>query len=99
MSFQQISLIKSKLNSSHTPSDFNRYEIIDCLEIINNSAEMAKLSAGRSKLTNSQKLKLCVYLIERKCDFNGEGIFINSDITEYSDEEYVQMDAILENTK
>lgn len=60
---------------------------------------MAQLNIDREKLSNSQVLRICVYLIERKCDFNGEGVFLNADTIEFGDEESIQMEAILENIK
>lgn len=48
-----------------------------------------------NELTKSQILRLCVYFIERKCGFNGDGIFFNSKIVELSDEEGSKIESIL----
>lgn len=46
-------------------------------------------------MKNSEILRLCVYLIEKKCGFNGEGIFLNSHAIEFNDDESWQMEEII----
>lgn len=57
--------------------------------------EAKKLELNPDQLTKSHILRLCVYLIEKKCGFNGEGVFLNSRITEYDDQENAEMETIL----
>lgn len=48
---------------------------------------MEKLNVDPKKLNKSQILRFCVYLIEKKCDFNGEGVYLNSHAVEFNDDE------------
>lgn len=60
---------------------------------------MTKLNVDPKKLSKSQILRLCIYLIERKCDFSGEGVFLNSHGTEFSDEDSLQLEEIIKQIK
>lgn len=57
--------------------------------------QMEQLNVDPSKLTKSQTLRLCTYLIERQCNFNGEGVFIGSNAVEFDDEYSTQMEEII----
>lgn len=58
---------------------------------------MEKLNIQPNRLSNSQILRLCVYSIEKKCNFNGDGIFLNSYATEFNDEDSWRMEEIIRN--
>lgn len=60
---------------------------------------MEKLNIDANTLSKSQALRLCVYFIEKKSNFNGEGIFINSHAVEFNDENSWQMEEIIVKTK
>lgn len=65
---------------------------------LRNPNELEELQLQGNELTNSQILRLCVYLIEKKCDFNGEGIFSNSYAVQFNDEESLKMETIINNS-
>lgn len=56
---------------------------------------MKKLNINPKRLSNSEILRLCVYFIEKKCNFNGEGIYLNSHAIEFNDDESWQMEEII----
>lgn len=60
---------------------------------------MEMLNIDSNRLNKSQILRLCIYLIEKKCDFNGEGIFLNSQAVEFNDEDSWRMEEIIKQTK
>lgn len=57
--------------------------------------EAAKLNINPKQLSSSEKLRLCVYAIEKKCDFNGDGIYLNSRAIAFNDEESWKMEEIV----
>lgn len=72
-------------------------EIEEFFGLLKNPTEMHKLNIDPEKLSKSEILRLCVYFIEKKCGFNGEGVFLNSHATEFNDEESWQMEEIIRN--
>lgn len=76
-----------------------RDEIKDFFDRLKDPVEMKKLNIDPSKLSKSQILRTCIYLIEKKCDFNGEGIFLNSYANEFKDNEKRQMEQIIKKLK
>lgn len=56
---------------------------------------MEQLHIDPNNLTKSQILRLCTYFIEKKCNFNGEGIFVRSHAVEFDDEYSLQMEEII----
>lgn len=66
---------------------FFRCEIKDFFRRLKDPVEMKKLNVDPTKLSKSQKLRLCVYLIEKNCDSYGEAIFLNSGDTDEDLEE------------
>lgn len=60
---------------------------------------MQKLKINPSELSKSQILRLCVYLIEKKINFTGEGVFMNSNPEELSDEDSWKMEDIIKKSK
>lgn len=73
-------------------------EINESMNRLRNPNEFEDLQLQGNELTNSQILRLCVYLIEKKCGFNGEGIFLNSYAVEFNDEESLKMETIIYNS-
>lgn len=59
---------------------------------------MKTINIDPDRLTKSQKLRLCIYTIEKKCNFNRDGIFLNSHAVEFNDEESWRMEEILRQT-
>lgn len=74
---------------------FYREEIKEFFQQLKTPSEMEKLSIDASQLTKSQMLRLCTYFIERKCNFNGEGVFIRSHAVEFDDEYSIRMEEII----
>lgn len=60
---------------------------------------MEALNIDPCNLTKLQILRLCTYFIERKCNFNGEGVFIRSHAVEFDDEYSLQMEDIIKAIK
>lgn len=60
---------------------------------------MVELKINPSELNKSQILRLCVYLIEKKINFTGEGVFMNSNPEELSDEDSWKMEDIIRKSK
>lgn len=56
---------------------------------------MEQLNINPSNLTKPQILRLCAYFIEKKCNFNGEGVFIRSHAIEFDDEYSLKMEEII----
>lgn len=53
---------------------------------------MEEFNVDSNQLTKSQILRLCTYFIEKKCNFNGEGVFIRSHAIEFDDEFSIRME-------
>lgn len=77
----------------------SRDEIKEFFQRLKSPTEMEQLNIDPSKLTKSQILRLCTYFIEKKCNFNGEGVFIRSHVTEFDDEYSLQMEEIIKAIK
>lgn len=60
---------------------------------------MKELNIVANNLTKSQILRLCTYFIEKKCNFNGEGVYIRSHAIEFDDEYSLQMEEIIKAIK
>lgn len=60
---------------------------------------MNRLNIDPRKLTKSQILRLCTYFIEKKSNFNGDGIFIGSRAVEFDDAYYLKMEEIIKKSK
>lgn len=60
---------------------------------------MQKLKINPSELSKSQILRVCVYLIEKKTNFTGDGVFMNSNSEEISDEDSWKMEDIIRKSK
>lgn len=56
------------------------------------------MSVDPTKLSKSQILRLCMYRIEKKSGFNGEGIFLRSRAVEFNDDESWRMEEIIKKT-
>lgn len=72
-----------------------RDEIKDCLQKLNDPNELKSLELKPEKLTKSHILRLCAYLIEKKCGFNGEGVFLKTKILEYDDVKSTKYEALI----
>lgn len=60
---------------------------------------MEKLNVDPNRMSKSQTLRLCIYFIEKKCDFNGEGVFLSSHTVEFNDEDSWHMEEIIKQSK
>lgn len=76
-----------------------RAEIKEFFRLLKTPSKMKQLNIDPSKLTKSQMLRLCVYLIEKKSNFNGDGVFIGSHTVEFDDAYYLKMEQIVKKFK
>lgn len=74
---------------------FFRDEIKEFFNRLKDPVETAKLNIDPKQLSKSEKLRLCVYAIEKKCDFNGDGIYLNSRAIEFNDDESWKMEELV----
>lgn len=78
---------------------FYRDEIKEFFRRLKSPTEMESWNINPNNLSKSQILRLCTYFIEKKCNFNGEGVFIRSHSVEFDDEYSLQMEEIIKAIK
>ncbi|XP_031626042.1 uncharacterized protein LOC116342527 isoform X2 [Contarinia nasturtii] len=77
---------------------YSLVEIKDVFNRLSDPEEMKKLQIVPDELSKSQILQLCIYFIEQKCNFNYEGMFLNSDATQFQDDESIRFEEIIKAT-
>lgn len=61
--------------------------------------ETRTMKIDANKLTNSQRLRLCVYLIEKKCKFNNDGLFLEAYAPNFNPEDICRMNEIIKKSR
>ncbi|XP_055306983.1 uncharacterized protein LOC129571238 [Sitodiplosis mosellana] len=70
-------------------------EIKEFFDRLKDPVETARLNINPEQLSKSELLRLCVYTIEKKSGFNGEGIYLNSRAAEFNDDESWEMEEMV----
>lgn len=74
-----------------------RKRIIENLKLLEDEEKCQELGVNSKNLSKSQKLRLCVYLIEKEYHFTGEGVFLDLPFEEYDDNELVEIENMCQN--
>lgn len=65
------------------------------MELFEDAVKMKQLGLNSETLTKSQKLRLCVYLIEKDCHFTGEGVFFDFPSGGADDDETIEIEEFI----